>query len=359
MPKRGENIYHRKDGRWEGRMYLNGTRKYRSVYGKNYRETKEKLGKLKSENAVVAHKCGLTVEEVMMGWLSSVKIRAKESSIGGYRTKLNVHILPYYKGIKFDRLTAVDADRFTQEKLAAGLSAKYVSDMVVMLKSASKWAAKNLGCADVFSLAELPKVKRKEPVLLEISDQKKLKNTLEKSDDTTSLGVFLAVYSGVRIGELCALKWSDIDLKNGVLHISKTVQRISVEDEKSKTAVMITTPKTEKSVRDIPLPKFVVQKLKRFRRSGECYLLSGTKALVEPRCFTNRFKRLLKKAGVPSIRFHALRHCFATSCLQCGFDIKTLSEILGHAGADTTMRIYVHSSMERKRECMAMLTQQI
>jgi integrase len=163
------------------------------------------------------------------------------------------------------------------------------------------------------------------------------------------------MFTGLRIGEICALKWSDVDLENGILHISKTAMRIQTPTEKSKTAVKITAPKTANSIRDIPLPNFLVKKLSAVMKSDDCYVLSGNSHLVEPRCLSYRFKSILKKANLPSIKFHALRHTFATNCLQKNFDIKTLSEILGHSSVDTTMRIYVHTSLERKRECMDLI----
>ena len=147
-------------------------------------------------------------------------------------------------------------------------------------------------------------------------------------------------------------QWRDIDFNTGIMHIKKTVQRIRVYGGKSKTAVRVTAPKSASSFRDIPLPKFLITLLVSYRGGEQSYIASGSTALIEPRSFTNRYKALLKKAGVPSRKFHTLRHSFSTSALQQGFDVKTLSEILGHASANITMRVYVHTSMERKSACM-------
>jgi integrase len=178
---------------------------------------------------------------------------------------------------------------------------------------------------------------------------------LNHSQNATSIGIRLAIYTGVRIGELCALQWKDIDFERGVLKVTKTVQRISHLTDKRKSAVMITAPKSDTSVREIPLPVFVLDELRRIRGFDNAYIVSGSEKIIEPRCFTNRYKSVLKKAGVPSKKFHSLRHTFATNALQQGFDVKTLSEILGHSGANVTMRVYLHTSMERKTACMSLV----
>ena len=115
---------------------------------------------------------------------------------------------------------------------------------------------------------------------------------------------------------------------------------------------MITAPKSDTSIREISLPAFILNELCQVRKNDSDYIISGSEKVVEPRCFTNRYKSVLKKAGVPSKKFHSLRHTFATNALQQGFDVKILSEILGHSGANVTMRVYLHTSMERKTACI-------
>lgn len=224
--------------------------------------------------------------------------------------------------------------------------------MVIMMKSAAKWAETTKNYANRIRNAELPKSQPKEIAVFTPDEQKKLLRTILASHDHTACGVLLTMYTGLRIGELCALQWKDIDFDTRILHISKTVQRIRVYGEESKTAVKVTAPKSATSMRDIPLPEFLISMLAAYRSDGNAYIASGSKELIEPRSFTNRYKSLLKKAGVPSRKFHCLRHSFSTSALQQGFDVKTLSEILGHANANITMRVYVHTSMERKSACM-------
>jgi integrase len=355
MPRRGTNVYRRKDGRWEGRLRCNGSSKYKSVYGRTYSEAKEKLYRLKIENSPAVKSCSLLFSDAVMLWLDSAKNRIKESSYVCYLNKIRLHIVPYFKCIKYSKVTVANIEQFVADKLSSGLSAKYVSDMVVMLKTAAKWLSRTYGYANLITDCELPKCEKKSVELLDKNQQIALQKLLVDKFDSTSIGVYLAMFTGLRIGEICALKWGDVDLENGILHVNKTAMRIQTLTEKSKTAVKITAPKTANSIRDIPLPDFLVKKLSAVKKNPDCYVLSGNNHLVEPRCLSYRFKTILKKANLPSIKFHALRHTFATNCLQRNFDIKTLSEILGHASVDTTMRIYVHTSFERKRECMDLI----
>lgn len=161
----------------------------------------------------------------------------------------------------------------------------------------------------------------------------------------------MTMYSGLRIGELCALTWNDIDFKSGIIHISKALQRVPDKSGKGKTALIVTSPKSKTSVRDIPLPAFVLDILKQNRCSG--YILSGTNKPVEPRTMQNRFKAVLKECGVRSANFHLIRHTYATVCIESGFDAKTVSELLGHSNVNITLNRYVHSSMEMKKKCVA------
>ncbi|MBQ9745412.1 MAG: site-specific integrase, partial [Clostridia bacterium] len=177
------------------------------------------------------------------------------------------------------------------------------------------------------------------------------------SEDTTSLGILFALFTGVRIGELCGLRWEDIDLRSSTPCVRRTVERIADLDPLSpaKTKVIISEPKTESSVRTIPLPSFLAEYLRRVQMAGEVYLVSGNTETPEPHCFYVRYKNFLKKHGIGDYTFHALRHTFATQCVEYGFDTKSLAEILGHSSVTTTMAFYVHPTMEQKRAQMELL----
>ncbi len=311
MARKGNNIYHRADGRWEGRYYYNG-KKYRSVYGKSYTEAKAKLNKLRNEVLVPSVRCVLLVVDILKMWLEAHRPSIKESSYASYRHKLEKHLEPYFRELKYSNLDVNLVSTFVTYKLNEGLSPKYISDMVTMIKTAAKWAEINYNYANLVRNAELPKKKCKETTVFTQEEQKTIIKTAEEEHTNTGCGIVLTLFTGMRIGEVCALKWADIDFDLKVLHVTKTVQRIRVYGQERKTAVKVTAPKSESSVRDIPLPNFLINMLKEYRASDSGYVLSGTEKIVEPRTFENRYKAFLKKADVPSIKYHAIRHLYPT-----------------------------------------------
>jgi len=198
----------------------------------------------------------------------------------------------------------------------------------------------------------LPKTTKSEMKMFNENQQKKLCIHLKNNFSSTSTCILISLYTGLRIGEICGLKWLDIDLNKSILTVRSTVQRISTNNG---TKLHIDTPKTYSSKRSIPIPDFIAELLKTIKSAPENYLLSGNTTAIEPRTLQRRFKVILKKADLPSINYHSLRHMFATNCVRLGFDVKTLSELLGHSSIETTLNLYVHSSMERKKEFMNLL----
>lgn len=158
--------------------------------------------------------------------------------------------------------------------------------------------------------------------------------------------------TGLRIGELCSLQWRDIDLEKRILTVKKTMQRIQCPTAASKTKLIITDPKSESSRRQIPIPECMMSFLLKFKGKPSEYVLTGTEKPIEPRAMQYRFRTILKNAKLPSVHFHALRHIFATNCIRLGFDVKALSELLGHSSVEITLNRYVHSSFDQKREYM-------
>lgn len=166
------------------------------------------------------------------------------------------------------------------------------------------------------------------------------------------------MYTGIRIGEICALKFEDISLSDKIIHIDKTVQRVQNFNETSpqKTSVIITLPKSPKSIRDIPIPNFIINIIKEnFECSPNAFLLSGNTSFIEPRTLENRFNSILKQCDIENVNFHVLRHTFATHSVEVGFETKSLSEILGHSSVNITLNRYVHTSMQLKQKNMAKL----
>ena len=351
--------YQRKDGRWECRISLGtegGKRKYKSYYGATEQEAEYKMMIDQSATQQTLAVTEMTVKQLAAEWLYVTRNRIKESTAANYRMKLDKHILPAFGEKNIAMLAAKDIYAFIENKLKSGLSSRYVTDIIVLLKSIYRYACREYAVLSVLDGIVLPKKKRTEVKVLTKQQQSILSNYLNCNRSTTALGVALSLYTGVRIGELCALQWQDIDLLNRTLTVRKTIQRIQTFGGKNKTELIITEPKSANSLRTIPIPDCIIPMLKQFADKSSAYVLSGTCKPVEPRTMQNRFKRILDNADLPSINYHSLRHAFATGALELGFDIKTLSEILGHSSVEVTLNRYIHSSMDRKRACMNLLS---
>ena len=353
------SIYLRKDGRWEARISLgsvNGKRQSRSFYGRTKEQAEEKLFgsyTFKISSGIT----NLTVKELCEEWLAVCSQRVKISTLANYKMKIKKHIIPRFGDIMCCEITSKSLYIFMQDKLNVGLSPRYVTDIMVLLKSMFKYACREYGIADPFGNVVMPKCSKAKVRLLTGTEQKKLRNYLKKQNAPISLGVTLALAMGLRVGEVCGLVWDDIDFEKRILTVKRTVQRIplNIDNKNRKTAVIVSSPKSENSAREIPIPAEVFIMLKRFRSAPEHFILSNSTVPVEPRKMQYRFSKMLKTLDLPMVRFHSLRHCFASKAIEQGFDIKTLSEILGHSRIELTMNLYVHSDMERKRKCMELM----
>ncbi len=356
MARRGENIYKRKDGRWEGRYKYgyndSGKARYHSVYASTYQEVREKLQKFKSTVINFVSSGKRTVKELFEEWFSAVRLKVKSSTFSCYHMKVVKHILPVFGELVYDKLTVDGVHNFIKTKLDEGLSSKYVGDIIIIFKSMAKYISRIHCYVNRLENVILPKKEKNDMKLLSKSEQEKLSKFAMNKTDNTKLGILLSYYTGLRIGEVCGLKWEDVDLNKCTLKIRRTVQRIY---EKGSTRIIIDSPKSKSSVRTIPIPNFLIDILKVHKVSDAVFVLSGTDKLIEPRTMQYRFKSFLKKANLPSVNYHSLRHMFATNCIEIGFDVKTLSDILGHATVETTLNRYVHSSMKQKMACMNLL----
>jgi len=371
MPRRGENIRKRKDGRWEARPIVGRTPEgkaiYKSVYGGSYTEVKEKRKNSQSAEPkkaeVIFSLQGVPVQMLCVEWLDDV-IGLKSSSYGNYHVLIHKHIVSYFQGMGADQLTCDTVNSFIRDKCehgridkTGGLSEKYVRDMALLLLQIICFGQRK-GYITGFDYAsvQLPKVKNEQVPVLSSVEHDRLAIYSQANTNHTTIGILLALFTGIRLGELCALTWRDIDFEAGVLHITKTLQRIKNTDKnaKTKTKIVIDTPKSACSVRTIPIPEFLLQILKRFKGSQDldCYMLSSTKKYVEPRLFQKRYKAILELAGVAYVNVHVLRHTFATRAVERGFDIKNLSEILGHSSVRFTLDRYVRGSVAQKKQYM-------
>ena len=362
---KGENIFKRKDGRWEGRYVRNrepsGKIVYGFCYGKTYKEVKERVAKhrfftdfdLSERKTPDSRLFGWFCDE----WLRSCRTRLRESTCNRYRTAVENHIRPKFGGCFPQAITEERVSDFSSMLIGEGLAPKTVKDILNVLRLALKYAAKQLP----YGLPEIgisyPKEQKKEARVLSWDEQKRLISYLSDDLDCTKFGVLLAMFTGLRIGELCALKWENISLKERTIRVSATMQRLRNEGEGNRTKILIGSPKSDLSSRIIPLSEAAV-KLCRYMevRDRDAYVLTGNYNFIEPRTLQYRFKKYAKDCGLEDVHFHTLRHTFATRCVEVGFEIKCLSEILGHATTTITMERYVHSSLKLKRENMLKLT---
>ena len=358
------NIYKRKDGRFEGRIPLGydnkGRLKYRYLYSRNLVELKEKMLSAYAETGnATSNTCDKTFRELCCEWLASAKLRVKHSSYCCYEKLINKHVIPYFEDIGYGELGTPIINAFAEYKLKrgkingkGGLSAKSVHDILVVMRSVAKYAEREYGYRNPMQNISMPKSENKETEVFNKDERGRLQNYLQSNHTESNLGTLLAMYSGLRIGELCALMWNDIDFENGVVRVSKALQRVSDKSGDRKTVITVTTPKSKTSVRNIPVPAFVLDILKQNKRCDSNFILSGTNKPIEPRTMQNRFKSVLKECGIRSANFHLLRHTYATVCIESGFDAKTVSELLGHSNVNITLNRYVHSSMEMKKKCV-------
>ncbi len=356
--KRG-TTYQRKDGRWECRIstgVINGKRRYKSFYGSSAQEAECKMMTFMQTEPSSKSITGMTVNALAAEWLFVTENRIKESTAANYRMKLNKHILPYFGDISCNILSSKDIYAFIEHKRKSGLSMRYIADIIVLLKSIYRYACRECAIRNVLDSIIIPKRKCKEARILNKDEQHKLTSYLKANRSLVTLGITISLYTGLRIGELCALQWKDIDIKNKTITVRKTIQRIQAINGKRKTKLVITEPKSANSNRTIPVPECLIPIILQFIGESNSYVLSGNRKPVEPRTMQNRFKRILDNVKLTSINYHSLRHTFATGALEIGFDIKTLSEILGHSSVEVTLNRYIHSSMDRKRACMNMLS---
>lgn len=368
MAKKGLNIYKRKDGRWEGRIVTgtksNGTKKYRSIYGKSYTEVRERLKKEMSETYELMMPLHLKVEDVLYCWLREKRIYWKESTYACYKQIIERQILPELGKLPADKFDTAQLETYLRAKLKTGnknsgkgLSESYVRSICEIIIQAFKFMNHKYHYQHQILYFSVPKIWKQETELPCTQDIQKLEQYLKENlEDCTALGILLCMYTGLRIGELCALQWKDIDLEKGVLSVTKTVQRIRQYGADRQTEIIISPPKSRKSYRKIPIPQKLLVILKKYQDKPDKHLIAGKKAaFAEPRTLQYRFASILKKCQVKQFHFHMLRHLFATRCIHAGFDTKTLSEILGHSNIRITLGLYVHSSEERKKELMNQL----
>lgn len=363
MSRKGENIYKRKDGRWEARYQkgftADGKIKYGYCYGKTYRESKDKAEKAKAlfASGVFIQKTPRKILSVYCDeWLQINKSKVKESTFVKYNTIIEKHVKFFLGGYLPQSLNSLIIGEFRDCLLyEKKLSTKTVRDILTLLKSVLTYISKQGVFLPVIDVV-YPKETKSDIRVLSRDEQDKFVKYLLSDMDYSKFGVLLALMTGLRIGEICALKWKNISLENMTISVSSTMQRIKNLNDSSnaKTKIVLSDPKSNTSARVIPLTDYVTELCRQNAvKNPNAFILTGTaNCFLEPRTLQYRLKKYVKACGLDGVHFHVLRHTFATRCVEVGFEIKSLSEILGHASPKITLERYVHTSLELKRDNM-------
>lgn len=298
------------------------------------------------KNALRKIKFKFIIEE----WLQYKKTTIKESSYFNYKFIIEANIKKEMGEKNLEELLQYNFNSFV-EQLMEKLSSKTVKDIMTVLKAILKYAEIKYDINFKISLISTPAQITNEVEVFNDRDRKKMEKYCIESKEIRDLGVLISLYTGLRIGEVCALKWSDIDFEKKYIKVNHTLQRVYVN--KRETKVLYDRPKTKKSIRKIPMAKVLYEKLKEISKNydNEAFVLTGsTKRYYEPLGYRYIYRKKLEKCDIEYKRYHQLRHTFATRCIKVGMDVKSLSEVLGHANVSITLNIYVHSSFETKNK---------
>lgn len=298
-------------------------------------------------------------------WLLDKKNYIKESTYANYSTNIFNHIIPrlgnyYLKDISHKLIQdfLLDLSKNGNKNSDGGLSEKTIKDIAIIVKGSIKKAI-NDNLIDYIELSfNYPKTHKEEKIyILTKSEQNKITNYSIENLNNKNLGILISLYSGLRIGEVCSLRWENIDFKKGILTINKTIQRVYIKDkDKNISKVIITTPKTKNANRDIPINNCFLNILRTLKGKNSEYIISGNEKYIEPRTYRKYFEKVLKVNKLKHINFHSLRHTFATNCISAGVDYKTVSELLGHANVNITLNLYVHPRMSQKKKCIDLIS---
>ncbi len=288
-------------------------------------------------------------------WLLYKKHKVKESTYLNYNYIINTYLNKSFAKKRLNYFLRYDMNEFI-DKLGKELSSKTVRDIILVLKSILRFAERKYNANFNLDLITMPTSYKSELEVFNEKEIKKLEKECVSSEDLRTIGILISIYTGMRIGEICALKWENIDFHKKLINVTQTLQRVYVE--KNKTKVIITPPKTKTSERKIPIPQALYDELKKRseKYSKKAYVLTGEEnKYIEPRSFQYVYKKVLDNCNVQYKNFHCLRHTFATRCVRVGMDIKSLSEVLGHADVNITLNRYVHSSYDSKKKYMEKL----
>lgn len=365
MPRRGENIYKRKDNRWEAR-YIRGRREdgraiYGYCYAQTYREVKQKLkdaqNQKQAQNDAVRVSQTRCFAEYCGEWLQLSRTRVKESSYIKYAGVLEKRIIPRFGAYQPEAISSVMVEAFSYALLHEDhLSAKTVRDVLGILQSVMQYA-RSQSPEQVAKLQIVyPQKDHLKTRVLSQDEQETLTKYLLQDLDLYKFGVLLALMTGLRLGELCALRWRDVSFDENLIYVRATMQRLKKQDpdDGAKTRIIISEPKSRKSERIVPMTNQAVALCGLYRCDDpDAFVLTGSATkFLEPRAMQYKLHKYVTDCNLDGVHFHTLRHTFATRCVEVDFEIKSLSEIMGHASPKITLERYVHSSLQLKRDNM-------
>lgn len=347
MSRKGENIFLRKDGRYEARYPLvrdesGKILKYGFVYGKNYMEAKRrKQGAIENLKEKLARTNILNgnFDEEIKSWIRT-KNSIKDSTYYNYLSIIEGRLIPWFRDRKINTIDNNTIQNFIINLKNENLSNKRIKEILLLLNQFLKTKNIQLGF-------NYPKTNKPQIITFTEQEIKIIEKSSLASKEIKDFAILLTLFTGVRIGELCALKWSDIDLANKVIHINKTIVRVKSNENNFRTIAKLDKPKSENSIRDIPISDYIIERLKYFKENSneDNFILTNNRNYFPTNVYFNYYKKYLKIHGIKYKKFHNLRHTFATRCLNCGIDVKTLSEILGHSSVKITLDTYVHISL--------------
>ena len=297
--------------------------------------------------------------EISSLWKEEKRKYVKLSTISAYAIILENHLLPTF-GDKTKVIEENDVQEFVFDKLNVGLSQKTVKDFMIVLKMVYRFGVK-IGVMEHRDWdIKYPITQERTGIeVLSVANHRKLVNFVAENFTFRNLGILLCLHTGMRIGEVCALKWEDIDIAQGIINVKRTIERIYIiENGERRTELIISTPKTQNSIREIPLSKELIKVIKPLKKvvNDTFFVLTNESKPTEPRTYRNYYKSVLQNLKIPLLKFHGLRHSFATRCIESQCDYKTVSVILGHANISTTLNLYVHPNLEQKKRCIDKMT---
>lgn len=298
------------------------------------------------------------LSEIVTLWKEDKRQYVKRSTFSAYTLLIENHILP-----SFGNKTLIEEQNvqsFVFQELDKGLSHKTIKDILIVLKMILRFGVKN-------KLIEYRQIDIKFPTerdkhsidILSRSHHRQIMEYIQSHFTFKNLGIYICLSAGMRIGEICALTWEDLDIENGIIHVQKTIQRIYIiEDDRKHTEIILDTPKTKNSIREIPMTRDLLKMIRPLKKvvNDRFYVLTNEATPTEPRTYRNYYKQFMQTLGLPAMKFHGLRHSFATRCIESKCDYKTVSVLLGHSNISTTLNLYVHPNLEQKKRCMEQMS---